>query len=86
MRVPAASAAVSSRSMMAAATPCGAAENSADARRAADQRFDVVEIGEFELRIGAAQMRERAGDRRAGLAVGQNGGDLELRMPGDQAQ
>jgi hypothetical protein len=51
-----------------------------------DERFDVVEIGEIERRVGALQMRETRGHRRAGLAVGQNGGDGELRVPGNQAQ
>ncbi len=31
-------------------------------------------------------MRKGAGDRSAGLTIRKNGGHVELRMPGDQAQ
>ena len=56
------------------------------ARRAANHGLDGIEIGEFQLGIGATQVRERTGHRSAGLAVRKNRGDLELRMTGDQAQ
>ena len=46
--------------------------------RAADQRLDLLEPVNFKIRIGAAQMRESAGHRRAGLAVRQDGGHFEL--------
>ncbi len=56
------------------------------ARRAPHDGLDLVETGEFEIRVGVAQVRECAGDRSTGLTVRQNGGDGELRMPRDQAQ
>ena len=56
------------------------------ARCAAYEGLDLVEPGEFQVRIGAAQMRECARDGHTGLAVRQNGGHVELRMPRDQTQ
>ena len=56
------------------------------ARRAAYQGLDLVEIREPQVRIGAAQMHERACDRSARLAIRKNGGDFELRMARDQTQ
>ncbi len=55
----------------------------------ASRRITCVQfIGcrEFQIRIGAAQMGERIGDFRAGLAVGQDRRDLKPRMTRDQAQ
>ncbi len=72
--------------MMPAATPCGAAEKQRAFREAAQQRFDLIETAELEFAVGAAQVRESAGDRGAGLAVGEDGRHLQVGMSGDQPQ
>src|ERR1019366_3346902 len=55
-------------------------------RSSPKQRLDLVEAAEFELRIRAPQMRKRRRHGRPGLAVGQDGGNCEARMPGEQPQ
>jgi hypothetical protein len=54
--------------------------------RAPHEAVDFIQARELELRIRAAQMRKCGGDRRARLAIRQNGGKLELRMSRDQPQ
>jgi hypothetical protein len=56
------------------------------ARCFSHQRVDLIETAESQVRIGAAQMRKGSGHRTARLAVGQNGGGVQARMPRDQAQ
>ena len=84
--VPPASAAVSSRSISAAATPCGAAQKSAERRVRRMQRFELAQVGELERRIGAREVRKGRRHPRAGLTVGQHRGYLEPRMLRDEPQ
>ncbi len=50
------------------------------------QRFDLLECAELQIRIGAAQMRERDAHGRARLTVGQHRRQLQVRVRRDEAQ
>jgi hypothetical protein len=85
-RVPAASAAPSSRSIRPAETPCGAAERTAVTGLARHVLDDLVVSRKAQVRQHWLQMRKELRDRRVGLAVRRYGGQVESRVSGEQPQ